>query len=156
MQIWIAQLVFICPVQSRKYVCDVVFVLFSFWIRNIMKYSIFSFHIVSLSLGLSWSPILCLWKDDILWVSDDVDTHLQSVITQLPQGWHLCYLGWHGQSVLHLALGEKPTTKPIEVEDLHFGVQPGGLLACFTCCFYILCGDMYRTCCFFLLSLAGR
>ena len=84
-----------------------------------------------------------------------MDTHLQSVITQLPQGWHLCYLGWHGQSVLHLALGEKPTTKPIEVEDLHFGVQPRGFACVFLLVVFItiLCGDMYCTCCFFLLSL---
>ena len=109
-----------------------------------MTYLSFEYHLIfscfcSRSLGFSWSPILSFWKDDILWVSDDVDTYLQSVITQLPQEWHLCYLGWHGQSVLHLALGEKPTTKPMEVEDLHLGLQPGGLLVwLLVLCLYVL------------------
>ncbi|CAL1130008.1 unnamed protein product [Cladocopium goreaui] len=44
-------------------------------------------------------------EDDILWVSEDLDAKIHQVISKLPDGWHLCYLGWHGQSVLHLALG---------------------------------------------------
>ena len=108
--------------------------IFIIWISFVFFHVFFPFHSV-----FSWSPILSFWKDDILWVSDDVDTHLQSVITQLPQEWHLCYLGWHGQSVLHLALGEKPTTKPMEVEDLHLGLQPGGLFVfLLVLCLYVL------------------
>lgn len=88
-----------------------------------------------------------------------MDTHLQSVINQLPQGWHLCYLGWHGQSVLHLALGEKPNTKPMEVEDLHFGLQPGGLLACFylliVFIFYVVTCTVHDML-FFAVPFAGR
>ena len=45
-------------------------------------------------------------EDDILWVSDDLEAKIRQVISKLPDGWHLCYLGWHGQSVLPLALGD--------------------------------------------------
>eukprot|EP00435_Cladocopium_sp_Y103_P027647 s3776_g6.t2 len=59
-------------------------------------------------------------EDDILWVSDDLEAKIRQVISQLPEGWHLCYLGWHGQSVLHLALGDFSRLKeaPVELEDL--------------------------------------
>lgn len=57
-------------------------------------------------------------EDDILWVADDLDAKIHQVISQLPEGWHLCYLGWHGQHVLHLALGEAvPDVSPV-LEDL--------------------------------------
>ena len=66
-----------------------------------------------------------LCQDDILWVADDLEEQIHQVIRQLPEGWHLCYLGWHGQSVLHLALGDHglrlEMSSEIELEDLHRG-----------------------------------
>ena len=61
-------------------------------------------------------------EDDILWVSEDLEAKIRRVISKLPEGWHLCYLGWHGQSVLHLAHGDMGCLEAaVELEDLFLG-----------------------------------
>jgi hypothetical protein len=66
-------------------------------------------------------------EDDILWVSEDLDAKIHQVISKLPDGWHLCYLGWHGQSVLHLALGPLGDVDcleaAVELEDVFLAAE---------------------------------
>jgi len=66
-------------------------------------------------------------EDDILWVSEDLDAKIHQVISKLPDGWHLCYLGWHGQSVLHLAVGALGDVDcleaAVELEDVFLAAE---------------------------------
>ncbi|CAE7218745.1 unnamed protein product [Symbiodinium sp. CCMP2592] len=60
---------------------------------------------------------LLVLEDDLLWVASDLEQRLGEVLRQLPEAWHLCYLGWHGQGVIHLALGDTgplTTVGPLE------------------------------------------
>ncbi|CAJ1331536.1 unnamed protein product [Effrenium voratum] len=54
--------------------------------------------------GEEWWLVL---EDDLLWVASDLERCLEQVLSQLPDGWHLCYLGWHGPGVAQLALGDE-------------------------------------------------
>lgn len=68
-------------------------------------------------------------EDDLLWVVPDLDVRLAQVFEELPSGWHLCYVGWHGQSALQLSLGDSSLLhNPVSLEEVT-GAEPLGTFA---------------------------
>lgn len=74
---------------------------------------------------LKWALVL---EDDVMWIADDFQERLSDVLSQLPADWHICYLGWHGQGVLDLALGAPAPTASMRLEACS-GQEPLGTFA---------------------------
>lgn len=77
------------------------------------------------SAVLEWALVL---EDDLLWVSDTLQADLLEAVLQLPDDWHLCYLGWHGHGILGLALGGPMPRAPVRLEAW-CGDEPLGTFA---------------------------
>ncbi|CAE7560696.1 unnamed protein product [Symbiodinium natans] len=83
----------------------------------------------SLASEVSLQDWLLVLEDDLLWVASDLEQRLAQVVRELPSDWHLCYVGWHGQAVIRLALGDAGLLKTSGPLEPWSGCDPLGTFA---------------------------
>jgi len=85
----------------------------------------------SMGIGCSTPAWALVLEDDLIWVDPDLRHRLENVVEQLPRGWHICYVGWHGNKVLQLAadFDAAELSPPVRLERWRGFPDPMGTFA---------------------------